>query len=93
MSNDNYKAALTRAQSAGFVVFDLVQETMWEREADAETAYGGLFRNIPAGVTFLSLPFNAPGDFEVIEPSYAHIRTDEYALFRTGKIQQLGQGE
>jgi hypothetical protein len=88
MSNDNYKAPLTRAQSAGFVVFDLVQETMWERKADAETAYGGLFRNIPEGLTFLSLHFNAPGDFEVIEPSYAHIRADEYALFRTGKIQQ-----
>jgi predicted glycoside hydrolase/deacetylase ChbG (UPF0249 family) len=88
MSNDNYDAAVARAKSAGFVVFDLVQETMWDRKTDAETAYGELFRNISGGLTFLSLHFNAPGDFEVIEPSHAHIRTDEYALFKSGKIQE-----
>jgi chitin disaccharide deacetylase len=87
MTNDNYDAALVRAKSAGFVIFDLVQETMWERKADPDTAYEELFRNISGGLTFLSLHFNAPGDFEVIEPSHAHIRTDEYALFRTGKIK------
>ena len=84
MSNARYEGALARAKQEGFAVFDLAQETMWERKVDAETAYGELFRNIPAGLTFLSLHFNAPGDFEAIEPSYAHIRTDEYALFRTG---------
>jgi chitin disaccharide deacetylase len=88
ISNDNYDAALARAKSAGFVVFDLVQETMWERKAGAETAYGELFRNLSEGLTFLSLHFNAPGDFEVIEPSHAHIRTDEYALFKSCKITE-----
>ena len=53
----------------------------------AETAYGEMFKRLPEGMTFLSLHFNAPGDFEVIEPSHAYIRTDEYALFRTGKIK------
>jgi predicted glycoside hydrolase/deacetylase ChbG (UPF0249 family) len=88
MSNDNYNAALARAKASGFAVCDLVQETMWDRKEDAETAYGAMFRRLPAGLTFLSLHFNAPGDFEVIEPSRAHIRTDEYALFRSGKIKQ-----
>jgi predicted glycoside hydrolase/deacetylase ChbG (UPF0249 family) len=88
MSNDNYNAALARAKTSGFAVFDLVQETMWSRKEDAESAYGAMFRRLPAGLTFLSLHFNAPGDFEVIEPSQAHIRTDEYALFKTGKIKQ-----
>ena len=43
---------------------------------------------LPEGLTFLSLHFNAPGDFEVVEPSHAYIRTDEYALFKSGKIKQ-----
>ena len=68
-----------------------IQETMWERKADAATAYGELFRNIPEGLTFLSLHFNAPGDFEVIEPSYAHIRTDEYALFKSGETKRWAE--
>jgi hypothetical protein len=35
------------------------------------------------------LPFNAPGDFEVIEPELAHIRTDEYAFVRAGGAAKL----
>ena len=30
--------------------------------------------------------FNKPGDFEAVNPDFAHIRTEEYGLFRTGKI-------
>lgn len=73
MSNDNYNAALQRAIAKGFPVFDLVQETIWDRKVDAETAYGEMSRRLPEGMTFLSLHFNAPGDFEVIEPSHAQI--------------------
>lgn len=88
MSNDNYYAALARAKASGFAVFDLVQETVWNRTEDAETTYRRIYQNLPDGLTFLSLHFNTPGDFEVIEPSHAHIRTDEYALFKTGKTKQ-----
>jgi len=86
MSNERYDAVLAQARQKGFVIFDAVFETPWQRTTDAETAYRSLFQNIPEGLTFLSLHFNAPGDFEVIEPEYAHIRTDEYALFKTGRI-------
>jgi chitin disaccharide deacetylase len=88
LTNDRYDAALVRAKAAGFAVFDLVQETMWERKTDAATAYADAFRKLPEGLTFLSLHFNAPGDFETIEPAYAHIRTDEYALFKSGKVAE-----
>ena len=88
MTNDRYNAALKRAEAKGFAVFDLVQETMWDRKDDAETAYRAMFKRLPLGLTFLSLHFNAPGDFEVIEPSHAYIRTDEYAVFRSGKIKE-----
>jgi predicted glycoside hydrolase/deacetylase ChbG (UPF0249 family) len=91
MSNDNYNAALERARANGFAVFDLVQETVWDRQSDAESTYLEIFRGLPDGLTFLSLHFNAPGDFEVIEPSHAHIRTDEYALFKSGRTQRWAE--
>ena len=88
MSNDRYNAALARAKAKGFPIFDLVQETMWERKTDAETAYRAMFRALPEGLTFLSLHFNAPGDFEAVEPDRAYIRTDEFALFQRGRIKE-----
>ncbi len=62
-------------------------ETPWQRGRDTEAAYRDMFAMIPDGLTFLSLHFNAPGDFEAIEPEYAHIRTEEYALFKTRLIR------
>jgi hypothetical protein len=91
MSNDRYDAALERARASGFAVFDLVQETVWNRTKDAESTYRDIFERLPDGLTFLSLHFNAPGDFEVIEPSHAHIRTDEYALFKSGKTKRWAE--
>jgi chitin disaccharide deacetylase len=47
-------------------------------------------------LSFLAFHFNAPGDFDVVEPEEAHIRTEEYALFRTPQIakwlEQYGLG-
>ncbi len=88
MSNDRYNAALTLAKAKGFPIFDLVQETMWGRTTDAETAYRVMFRGIPEGLTFLSLHFNAPGDFEAVEPEKAYIRTDEFGLFQRSIIKE-----
>jgi hypothetical protein len=69
-------------------VFDIVLETPWARQTDAETAYRAMFEAIPEGLTFLSMHFNQPGDFEAINPPDAHLRTEEYALFRTPVIKQ-----
>jgi len=88
MSNERYDAVLAQAKEKGFPIFEIVYETPWQRTTDAETAYREIFRSIPEGITFLSLHFNAPGDFEVIEPASAHIRTDEYALFKSQKIAE-----
>ncbi len=88
MSNERYNAALAEATAKNFPVFEIVYETPWQRTADARTAYREMFGKIPEGLTFLSLHFNAPGDFEAVEPDYAHIRTDEYALFKTPLIKE-----
>ena len=83
-----YDAEVAAARAAGEPVFDAVLETPWDRTTDAETAYREMFAAIPEGLTFLSLHFNQPGDFEVVNPGAAHIRTEEYALFASPLIKQ-----
>jgi hypothetical protein len=88
-STANYDGVVAKARAAGEPIFDLVIETPWSRKTDAETAYRAMFADVPEGLTYLSLHFNAPGDFEVIEPEFAHIRTEEYAFFKSGQIPEL----
>ncbi len=88
MSTERYNAVIARAREEGFPIFDLVLETPWQRANDAETVYREMFQNLSEGLTYLSLHFNAPGDFEVVEPEYAHIRTEEYALFKGRRITE-----
>ncbi|HET7714273.1 MAG TPA: polysaccharide deacetylase family protein [Bauldia sp.] len=82
-----YDAEIGKARAAGEPIFDIVFETPWARKTDAETAYRAIFAEVAPGLTFLSMHFNQPGDFEAINPEWAHIRTEEYALFRTPKIK------
>jgi predicted glycoside hydrolase/deacetylase ChbG (UPF0249 family) len=81
-----YDAEVAEARKAGAAIFEIVHETPWARKTDAATAYRAIFAEIGPGLTFLSMHFNQPGDFEMIAPDSAHIRTEEYALFRTPKI-------
>jgi predicted glycoside hydrolase/deacetylase ChbG (UPF0249 family) len=83
-----YDAEVAEARSAGEPIFEIVFETPWARSTDAETAYRAIFAEIGAGLTFLSMHFNQPGDFEVVNAEGARIRTEEYALFRTPRIRE-----
>lgn len=83
-----YDAEVARARKEGELIFDIVIETPWRRTTDAETAYREAFESISDDLTFLSMHFNAPGDFETIAPDSAHIRTEEYALFKTSRIKE-----
>ena len=80
-----YDAEVAAARAAGEPIFEIVFETPWDRKTDAETAYRAIFAKVPDGLTFFSMHFNAPGDFEAISED-AYIRTEEYALFRTPRI-------
>ena len=79
---------LADAERGGFPIFAAGVETPWQRKTTAEEAYRGIFGKLPEGLSFLAFHFNAPGDFEVVEPEFAHIRTDEYALFKTPRIAE-----
>jgi len=84
-----YDAVVQKARALGEPVFDAVIETPWNRTGDAASAYRAMFASIPEGLSYLALHFNAPGEFEAIEPALAHIRIEEYAFFRTGEIEAL----
>ncbi len=88
-STKNYDEIVAKARAQKDPIFDLVIESPWGRTTDAATAYRAMFAEVPEGLTYLSLHFNAPGDFEIIEPEFAHIRTEEYAFFRSGRIPDL----
>ena len=83
VSEADYAAYTTAAAEHGLPLFDAVGETPWDREPSepAEPVYRDLFSGLPAGLSFLALHPNAPGEIEAIEPGSAHIRTDEYELF------------
>jgi predicted glycoside hydrolase/deacetylase ChbG (UPF0249 family) len=80
---ERYDAAVAAARSEGFPVCEVALETPWHRGVDAATAYREMVTSIPEGLTFLSMHFNARGDFEVIEPEFAHVRAEEYELFHS----------
>jgi predicted glycoside hydrolase/deacetylase ChbG (UPF0249 family) len=86
---ETYDSVVARARAAGEPIFDLVVESPWGRRTDAETAYRQMFAEIQDGLTYLSLHFNKPGDFEAIEPNHAHIRTEEYAVFKSGLVAEF----
>jgi hypothetical protein len=87
-----YGEFVAAARQAGQPVFDVVLETPWDRRGAAEPAYRALFDSAPAGLAFLALHPNAPGELEAIEPSSAHIRTEEFELLRGGFVHAWCEG-
>jgi chitin disaccharide deacetylase len=88
-STKNYDRIVANAKAQDDPIFDLIIESPWDRTTDPATAYRAMLAGVPEGLTYLSLHFNMPGDFETIEPEFAHIRTEEYAFFRSGQIERL----
>jgi hypothetical protein len=86
LTTQRYDAIVAEAREDGFAIFEILLETPWRRVSDAESACREIFGSISDGLTFLAFHFNTPGGFEAIEPEYAHIRTEEYALFKTPQI-------
>ncbi len=82
-----FEGFAAEAVTRGEPVFDLFYETPWDRTADAESVYRDILGSAAVGLSFFAFHFNAPGDFEAVEPEFARYRTDEYALFSSGKIE------
>lgn len=56
--------------------------------AATEAAYRQLVASLPAGLTFISLHPNVPGDIETIVPPRAHFRTEEYRILANGTFSR-----
>jgi predicted glycoside hydrolase/deacetylase ChbG (UPF0249 family) len=82
-----FEEATEDAAAKGDPVFDLFFETPWDRTSAADGVYRDALARVPEGLSFFAFHFNAPGDFEAIVPAFAHYRTDEYALFSSGRIE------
>ncbi len=80
-----FRPGVEAARAAGFAIFDAAIQTTWgrPRAEPAEPAYRRLVAGIGTGLTFFCLHCNAPGELELIEPDSAHVRSEEYALFRS----------
>ncbi len=91
LTTKRYDAVVVQAKNDGHPVYERIIESPWDRTEDAETAYRQMFADIPEGLTYLSLHFNDVGDFEVIEPEAAHIRTEEFGFFKRDLINAWAQ--
>ena len=83
-----YEERVRRLDAAGMPVFDRFRMTPWVGAPDNEPKYREMIETLPAGVTYFGLHCNASGDIEAIVPPRAHFRTDEYALFKSGRPVQ-----
>ncbi|HEV2365295.1 MAG TPA: ChbG/HpnK family deacetylase [Caulobacteraceae bacterium] len=84
-----YPPIIEAARARGEPIFDRLLETPWKRRGDVASAYAAHFDKVPDGLTYMMFHFNQPGDYEAVEPELAHIRTEEYALFASGKIEPM----
>ena len=85
-----FEQAADAADARGDPVFDLFFETPWDRTAEAEGVYSEAIAGVHEGISFFAFHFSAPGDTEAVVPEgLAHYRTDEYALFSSGKIEPM----
>ncbi len=88
-TSPEFDTAAEAAAARGEPVFDLFFETPWDRTEAAEGVYRAALAGVGEGLSFFAFHFNAPGDFEAVEPEFARFRTDEYALFSSGQIEPM----
>ncbi len=79
----DFASGVAAARALHVPIFDRIAETDWHRRDTPDRAYRALFEGLGPGLSFLALHFTAPGEIEAIDPAFHHIRTDEYALFRS----------
>jgi len=84
-----FEAFAGEAAGRGEPVFDLFYETPWDRTRDAADVYREALAAAPEGLTFFAFHFAAPGDVEAVDTESFHFRTDEYALFGSGRIEPM----
>jgi len=86
VSDEQFAPFVRMAGEKGLPIFSRVLETNFSRPTGqplADDAYQQMFSQKYDGMVFAALHPNAPGEVETIEPRQFHVRTDEYAIFRS----------
>ncbi len=83
---DIWDRAVAWLDAAQVPLLDDFRMTPGVASAESDAAYRSLVAGLPAGLVFLALHPNAPGDIEAIVPPRAHFRTDEYRLLGSGAV-------
>ena len=83
-----HQATIGRLENLGMPMVDHFYISPGVPSAECEATYREMIAQIPAGLTFVSLHPNAPGDIETINPPRAFFRIDEFRL-----LQQTAFGE
>ncbi|MGI9608613.1 MAG: ChbG/HpnK family deacetylase [Acidimicrobiales bacterium] len=85
-TNEQFAEFVAEARAAGMPIFDVVLETDFARVRGVAPDYEGMLVDL-AEHDLVYCAYHpcapGPGEVEVIEPDQHHVRTDEYALFRT----------
>ncbi len=84
-----FEAAASEARAQGEPVFDLFYETPWDRTREPAEVYREALAAVPEGLSFFAFHLSAPGDVDAVDTERSFIRTDEYALFSSGKVETM----
>jgi predicted glycoside hydrolase/deacetylase ChbG (UPF0249 family) len=80
---------LARLEADGWPLVDHFRMTPGVPPRESDSAYRELIAGLPGGLTLVAVHPNISGDIEVIIPSRAHFRTEEYRLFRDATFKEF----
>ncbi len=82
-----HQALIARLENLGMPIVDHFFISPAVPSAECNAAYRAMVADIPAGLTFISLHPNAPGDIEAINPARGFFRVDEYNLLQDSSFR------
>lgn len=83
-----HQAMIVRLENTGMPIVDHFFISPGVPSAECNATYREMIAEIPAGLTFISLHPNAPGDIEAINPPRAFFRVDEYNLLQDAPFRE-----
>jgi hypothetical protein len=83
-----HRAMIERLENMGMSIADHFFISPGVPSAECNATYREMIAEIPAGLTFISLHPNAPGDIEAINPPRAFFRVDEYNLLQDTSFRE-----
>jgi hypothetical protein len=89
----DHQAMIARLENLGMPIVDHFFISPGVPSAECAATYRKMIAEIPAGLTFISLHPNAPGDIEAINPPRAFFRADEYNLLQDTSFREYAASQ